>query len=226
MLNIIIQIMNNKTAVIIAGGFNKRINMIKPLINLGGKQILIRIHESIKDLFSDIILVVRKNQDDDIPDLGIDLNMYIVEVVFPNKGPLSGIYSGIKNSINQQVFIIGGDYPFLSKEFIKLLLNKSKNNKSTFIQDNSIINPLHAIYIKNDWEEIFKTYLTEELELSPKKIIKDNNNNNNFIDYKNLKSQFKQSLFDIDTLEDLKEAKKVIKKNMQTIRSDIRPEGI
>ena len=226
MLNIIIQIMNNKTAVIIAGGFNKRINMIKPLINLGGKQILIRIHESIKDLFSDIILVVRKNQDDDIPDLGIDLNMYIVEDVFPNKGPLSGIYSGIKNSINQQVFIIGGDYPFLSKEFIKLLLNKSKNNKSTFIQDNSIINPLHAIYIKNDWEEIFKTYLTEELELSPKKIIKDNNNNNNFIDYKNLKSQFKQSLFDIDTLEDLKEAKKVIKKNMQTIRSDIRPEGI
>ena len=226
MLNIIIQIMNNKTAVIIAGGFNKRIKMIKPLINLGGKQILIRIHESIKDLFSDIILVVRKNQDDDIPDLGIDLNMYIVEDVFPDKGPLSGIYSGIKNSINQQVFIIGGDYPFLSKEFIKLLLNKSKNNKSTFIQDNSIINPLHAIYIKNDWEEIFKTYLTEELELSPKKIIKDNNNNNNFIDYKNLKSQFKQSLFDIDTLEDLKEAKKVIKKNMQTIRSDIRPEGI
>lgn len=226
MLNIIIQIMNNKTAVIIAGGFNKRINMIKPLINLGGKQILIRIHESIKDLFSDIILVVRKNQDDDIPDLGIDLNMYIVEDVFPNKGPLSGIYSGIKNSINQQVFIIGGDYPFLSKEFIKLLLNKSKNNKSTFIQDNSIINPLHAIYIKNDWEKIFKTYLSEELELSPKKIIKDNNNNNNFIDYKNLKSQFKQSLFDIDTLEDLKEAKKVIKKNMQTIRSDIRPEGI
>ena len=226
MLNIIIQIMNNKTAVIIAGGFNKRIKMIKPLINLGGKQILIRINESIKDLFSDIILVIRKNQDDDIPDLGIALNMYIVEDFYPDKGPLSGIYSGIKNSINQQVFIIGGDYPFLSKEFIKLLLNKSKNNKSTFIKNNSIINPLHAVYIKNDWEKIFKTYLTEKLELSPKKIITDNKNNNNFIDYKNLKPLFKQSLFDIDTLEDLKEAKKVIKKNMQTIRSDIRPEGI
>ena len=112
------------------------------------------------------------------------------------------------------------------KEFIKLLLNKSKNNKSTFIKNNSIINPLHAVYIKNDWEKIFKTYLTEKLELSPKKIITDNKNNNNFIDYKNLKPLFKQSLFDIDTLEDLKEAKKVIKKNMQTIRSDIRPEGI
>ena len=226
MLNIIIQNMNNKTAVIIAGGFNKRIKMIKPLINLGGKQILIRINESIKDLFSDIILVIRKNQDDDIPDLGIALNMYIVEDIYPDKGPLSGIYSGIKNSINQKIFIIGGDYPFLSKEFIKLLLNKSKNNKSTFIKNNSIINPLHAVYIKNDWEKIFKTYLTEKLELSPKKIITDNKNNNNFIDYKNLKPLFKQSLFDIDTLEDLKEAKKVIKKNMQTIRSDIRPEGI
>jgi molybdenum cofactor guanylyltransferase len=226
MLNIIIQNMNNKTAVIIAGGFNKRIKMIKPLINLGGKQILIRINESIKDLFSDIILVIRKNQDDDIPDLGIALNMYIVEDIYPDKGPLSGIYSGIKNSINQKIFIIGGDYPFLSKEFIKLLLNKSKNNKSTFIKNNSIINPLHAVYIKNDWEKIFKTNLSEKLELSPKKIISKNKNSNNFLDYKNLKPHFKQSLFDIDTLEDLREAKKVIKRNMQSIRSDIRPEGI
>jgi len=226
MLNIIIQNMNNKTAVIIAGGFNKRIKMIKPLINLGGKQILIRINESIKDLFSDIILVIRKNQDDDIPDLGIALNMYIVEDIYPDKGPLSGIYSGIKNSINQKIFIIGGDYPFLSKEFIKLLLNKSKNNKSTFIKNNSIINPLHAVYIKNDWEKIFRTNLSEKLELSPKKIISKNKNSNNFLDYKNLKPHFKQSLFDIDTLEDLREAKKVIKRNMQSIRSDIRPEGI
>jgi len=226
MLNIIIQNMNNKTAVIIAGGFNKRIKMIKPLINLGGKQILIRINESIKDLFSDIILVIRKNQDDDIPDLGIALNMYIVEDIYPDKGPLSGIYSGIKNSINQQNFIIGGDYPFLSKEFIKLLFNKSKNNKSTFIKNNSIINPLHAIYIKNDWEKIFRTKLSEELELSPKKIISQNRKNNNFLDYKDLKPDFKQSLFDIDTLEDLREAKKVIKRNMQSNRSDIRPEGI
>ncbi|NCG35209.1 MAG: NTP transferase domain-containing protein [Dehalococcoidales bacterium] len=218
--------MNNKTAVIIAGGFNKRIKMIKSLINLGGKQILIRINESIKDLFSDIILVIRKNQDDDIPDLGIALNMYIVEDIYPDKGPLSGIYSGIKNSINQKIFIIGGDYPFLSKEFIKLLLNKSKNNKSTFIKNNSIINPLHAVYIKNDWEKIFKTNLSEKLELSPKKIISKNKNSNNFLDYKNLKPHFKQSLFDIDTLEDLREAKKVIKRNMQSIRSDIRPEGI
>ena len=152
--------------------------------------------------------------------------MYIVEDIYPDKGPLSGIYSGIKNSINQQNFIIGGDYPFLSKEFIKLLFNKSKNNKSTFIKNNSIINPLHAIYIKNDWEKIFRTKLSEELELSPKKIISQNRKNNNFLDYKDLKPDFKQSLFDIDTLEDLREAKKVIKRNMQSIRSDIRPEGI
>ena len=68
--------------------------------------------------------------------------------------------------------------------------------------------------------------MSEELELSPKKIISQNRKNNNFLDYKDLKPDFKQSLFDIDTLEDLREAKKVIKRNMQSIRSDIRPEGI
>ena len=80
--------MNNKTAVIIAGGLNTRINMIKPLINLGGKQLLIRIHDVLKEIFSEIILVIRQDQDGEIPDLGLALKMYVIEDEFPNKGPL------------------------------------------------------------------------------------------------------------------------------------------
>ena len=53
--------MSNKTAVIIAGGLNSRIKMIKPLINLGGKQILIRIHDVLRDLFSELILVISQD---------------------------------------------------------------------------------------------------------------------------------------------------------------------
>ena len=108
--------MNKYSSVIIAGGKNKRINMIKPLINLGGKQIIVRINEILKEIFSEIILVIRKDQNDDIPDLGMAMGMHIVEDIYPDIGPISGIYTGLNESINEKVFVIGGDYPFLSKD--------------------------------------------------------------------------------------------------------------
>ena len=79
--------MNNKTAVIIAGGLNTRINMIKPLINLGGKQLLIRIHDVLKEIFSEIILVIRQNQDGEIPDLGLALKMYVICLLYTSPSP-------------------------------------------------------------------------------------------------------------------------------------------
>jgi len=140
--------MDNNSAIVIAGGKNKRINMVKPLINLGGKQIIIRINEVLKEMFSEIILVIRKNQSDDIPNLGMAMGMHIVEDVYPDIGPISGIYTGLNESINNKIFVIGGDYPFLSRELILEMIQKSNNNKSVFVKNKNIINPLHGIYIK------------------------------------------------------------------------------
>ncbi len=108
--------MENKTAIILAGGSNKRIKMLKPLINVKGEKILVRINDSIKDIFSQILLVVRKNQNDSITKLGKDLGMEIVEDFEENTGPLAAIYSGLTAAKNNEVFVIGSDYPFLSKE--------------------------------------------------------------------------------------------------------------
>lgn len=219
--------MSNKTAVIIAGGLNSRIKMIKPLINLGGKQILIRIHDVLRDLFSEIILVISQDQDSEIPDLGLALRMHVLEDIYPNKGPISGIYTGINSSINNEVFIIGADYPFLSKNFISHMFSISNENKSIFIKNKDILNPLHAMYIKNDWEDILLKNIKLYGNYSPKKIISESINNNiKIIDYTKLKEEFIESLFDINNLSDLKKAKGIITRKGHAIRPDIRPEGV
>jgi len=219
--------MNKYSAIVIAGGNNKRINMIKPLINLGGKQIIIRINEILKDIFSEIILVIRKNQSDDIPDLGMAMGMHIVEDIYPDIGPISGIYTGLNESINNKVFVIGGDYPFLSRKLIFEMIQKSNNNKSVFVKNKNIINPLHGIYIKNLWEETLIKNIKKN-KFSTKEIINENINNKNthLLNYETFDNNFKNSLFDIDTLNDLKKAKKIIFSKKQTVRPDIRPEGL
>ena len=64
--------------------------------------------------------------------------MYVIEDEFPNKGPLSGIYSGLNSSINEEVFIIGADYPFLSKNFINYMCKLSEGKRSIFIKNKEI----------------------------------------------------------------------------------------
>ena len=219
--------MNKYSSVIIAGGKNKRINMIKPLINLGGKQIIVRINEILKEIFSEIILVIRKDQNDDIPDLGMAMGMHIVEDIYPDIGPISGIYTGLNESINEKVFVIGGDYPFLSKDLIINMTNKSNKDKSVFVKNKNIINPLHGIYLKKTWEEkLYKNI--QNKKFSTRKIIDENHNKKNceLLDFEKFDKTFKESLIDIDTLEDLKKARKIIYSKNQTIRPDIRPEGV
>ena len=219
--------MNKYSSVIIAGGKNKRINMIKPLINLGGKQIIVRINEILKEIFSEIILVIRKDQNDDIPDLGMAMGMHIVEDIYPDIGPISGIYTGLNESINEKVFVIGGDYPFLSKDLIINMINKSNKDKSVFVKNKNIINPLHGIYIKKTWEEkLYKNI--QNKKFSTRKVIDENYNKKNLelLDFEKFDKTFKESLIDIDSLEDLKKARKIIYSKNQTIRPDIRPEGV
>ena len=201
--------MEKKTAIILAGGSNKRINMLKPLINVRGEKILIRINNSIKEIFSQILLVVRKNQNDSITKLGKDLGMEIIEDSEENIGPLAAIFSGLKNSKNNEVFVIGSDYPFLSKDFIFFMLNLSKNKRSVFIKYDKGINPLHAVYLKTQWETVLRKYLRTKSIFSTNKIIQENKNiDKKIIEYNNLKKSYQNSLFDIDTIEDLSKANK------------------
>jgi molybdopterin-guanine dinucleotide biosynthesis protein A len=199
--------MENKTAIILAGGSNKRIKMLKPLINVRGKKILIRINDSIKEIFSQILLVVRKNQNDSIVRLGKDLGMEIIEDFEENTGPLAAIYAGLTNSKNNEVFVIGSDYPFLSKDFIFFMLNLSKNKRSVFIEYDKGINPLHAVYLKTQWESVLRKYLQTKSIFSTNKIIQKNKKiEKKIIEYNSLKKSYQNSLFDIDTIEDLSKA--------------------
>ena len=68
----------------------------------------------------------------------------------------------------------------------------------------------------------------ENGNFSTKSIIEQNYKQlrSKFFPIDNLDKEYNESLLDIDTLEDLKKAKKIIYSKNQTIRPDIRPEGI
>ena len=83
------------------------------------------------------------------------------------------------------------------------------------------------IYTKREWQKKFLKNLNSDSQLSPKQIIsKSKSNNLEFINFSKIKEEYKESLFDIDNLEDLKKAKQIITRKGHAIRPDIRPEGV
>ena len=106
------------TGVVLAGGHGKRLGQSKPMLMLGGKFMLARVADTLKPLCSELILSVRPDQDDDIPDLGMALGMHVVTDTAPGRGPLAALHAGLAACTTPLAFVAGADYPFLSRRLI------------------------------------------------------------------------------------------------------------
>jgi molybdopterin-guanine dinucleotide biosynthesis protein A len=74
----------------------------------------------------------------------------VVEDLYPQKGPLGGIFSGLQYSKTVYNLVIGYDMPFIEPKLVEYMLNQSKGYDlviPTYGQE--LYEPLCAIYSKN-----------------------------------------------------------------------------
>jgi molybdenum cofactor guanylyltransferase len=145
------------SGVILAGGASKRFGGItKANIVIGGKTIMRRIIETIKDIFDEIIIVTNT------PEEFMEYSDFkIVSDQFLNVGPLGGIHAAFKASSKEGLFVFAGDMPLLEKRFIISLTDAYKSNDCEILvpRVNEYIEPLHAIY-NNSLIKTLEEYLT------------------------------------------------------------------
>jgi molybdenum cofactor guanylyltransferase len=147
----------NLSGVILAGGASKRFGGItKTNIVIGGKTIICRIIETIKDIFDEIIIVT--NTPEEFKEY---TDFKIVSDQFLNVGPLGGIHAAFKASSKEGLFVFAGDMPLLEKSFIISLTDAYKSNDCEILvpRVNEYIEPLHAIYT-NSLIKTLEEYLT------------------------------------------------------------------
>lgn len=134
----------NISAVILAGGINKRFNGItKANILIDGKTIISRIIETISELFDEIIIVT--NTPEEFKEY---TNHKIVSDQFLKVGPLGGIHAALKASAKEGLFVFAGDMPLLNKKVIIRQIEYYNIHKCDILipQIGRYIEPLHAIY--------------------------------------------------------------------------------
>jgi molybdenum cofactor guanylyltransferase len=132
------------SGVILAGGASKRLNgLTKSKIVIGGETIISRMVNTIKDIFSEIIIVT--NTPEEYQEFR---NYKIVGDQILNIGPLGGIDAALKASSCEAVFVFAGDMPLIDKRLIVRQIEFYNTGKCDILipQIADFIEPLHSIY--------------------------------------------------------------------------------
>jgi len=132
-------------AIVLAGGKNRRLGRNKALETVGGKSNIERVFERLKPLTSQIIIVTSQEQ----LDLPVACKAEILVDIYPDKGPLGGIYTGLLASRSAHSFVVACDMPFLNTQLLRYMVKLSRDFDAVVPRlGQGMVEPLHAIYSK------------------------------------------------------------------------------
>ena len=237
---------DNLSGIVLAGGQSERLGLSvpKPLLGLGGKLMLARVADTLKPLCHELIAVVRPDQNDDIPDLAIALGMHVVTDAEGHSGPLAAMSAGLRSATTSLAFVVGADHPFLSRPLviemtrrarIGVSISKTGCDNATLTtvvpRDNDRLNPLHAVYPVSEWRKLIDHALATRIASPSAMIGHIQHIGDPPVDVMTPDEVEKidpqmLSLLDIDTLEHLGTAKKIIEDRMHRVRPDLKRSGI
>ena len=200
-------ISNNFICVILAGGLSKRFGgETKTFGKINGKTIIERIIKILKKQNTKILI----NTNFDIEKFSNNNLEIISDIDNQFQGPLSGILATMlwikKNNLNiEWIMSVPSDTPFLPINLLESFKSKIKNDKEILIaRSNGRAHPVVGL-----WNINLLDKLKKELKLENRKIM--NWVNKNKYDFVDFPVNDYDPFFNINTKEDLENAKKLLK---------------
>jgi molybdopterin-guanine dinucleotide biosynthesis protein A len=134
------------TAIILAGGKSRRLGRSKALEPIDGKRLIDRVVERLELQASEILIVTSRGQ----LDLPISGGAEVLVDLYPDKGPLGGIYTGLTSARFPHSLVVACDMPFLNVRLLGYMVKLSRDFDAVVPKlGEGRLEPLHAIYSKN-----------------------------------------------------------------------------
>ncbi len=131
------------TAVILAGGKSSRMGSNKAFLKLKGKTFIEGQIDLLREMFDEIFISANTPSEYEY------LNLPVFKDIYPDKGPLCGIYTSLVNSDSVNTFMLACDMPFVESGLIKHLKGFTKEYDVVVPKSERGLEPLHAFYSKN-----------------------------------------------------------------------------
>jgi molybdopterin-guanine dinucleotide biosynthesis protein A len=150
------------TSIVLAGGKNLRLGRNKALETLDGKSLIEHVIERVEPL-SGRILIVTSREKFDLP---VSVKGEMLADLYPDKGPLGGIYTGLAASRSLYNLVVACDMPFLNTELLSYMLGLSRDYDAVVPRlEEEMIEPLHAIYSRDCLDNMKMRLESNELKV-------------------------------------------------------------
>ncbi len=151
------------SSIVLAGGRSSRMRTNKAFTEVSGQKLIENVLGKVSGTFDEVLLVTN-----DPGEYAVYSNekIRIVTDIIPNKGPLSGIHTGLSKANNDLVLTVPCDMPFLSMELALYMIGKIGQRDGVAPRIGNFFQPLFAAYSKRCLPVIEKSLLTERLKAS------------------------------------------------------------
>jgi molybdopterin-guanine dinucleotide biosynthesis protein A len=157
------------SCVVLAGGKSTRLGRNKVAETIGNRSLLERVVSRLNHFHTRIFIVTA--EDSSLPRLGANAGITIVHDIYPEKGSIGGIYSGLMASRSEYNLVVACDMPFLNLDLLRYMLEISPGNDIVVPQtEQDVFEPLHAVYSCNcivPLDVLIKKNVFKILELFP-----------------------------------------------------------
>lgn len=184
---------------ILAGGKSERLAG-KPFLLLNGKPLISYVIDAANGFFEDALIVAKKEQSEKINKLIQNKKKTrIITEDSNNFSPWNGIGTAVENTKAEWVLLLACDMPFINTKLFDLLASKINSDIDCVIPYTDRLQPLCALYRKTVLEKApFEGSITRFAESLKKEVVQISEKNAFW-------------LFNINTKEDLKTAKRMMK---------------
>ena len=165
-----------KSSIILCGGQSRRMGKDKGSLIIKDKPMIKYILSTLNNEIDEVIIVLNDSKRIDkymefINPEDYNYKLKFVEDKIKNKGPISGILTGLENISSEYAIVFPCDNPFVTKNTIQTLFNEITCNIQAVVPYHDPENklktsePLHSIYNKNIIPLIDNLILNDSLHI-------------------------------------------------------------
>lgn len=140
------------TALILAGGDSRRMGRDKATLVLDGKTLLERVTATMQQIFPKVIVSVRQLRS------GVDAPQVCDEL--PGNGPLAGLISGLAQADTPWVFAVACDMPFVTQAVVERLAAFRSGHQAVVPMVGGHPQPLAAFYATSTLDAMRASFAT------------------------------------------------------------------
>jgi molybdenum cofactor guanylyltransferase len=201
------------SCIILAGGKSTRLGRNKVVEKIGNQSLIERVISCLSALKSDIVVVSAKESS--MPQLKNYPGLKQVNDIYPGRGSLGGIYTGLTTSDTRYNLVVACDMPFLNLDLLRCMIDLAEGYDAVIPKSNyDVLEPLHAVY-SNTCIPVIESLIKRDrfsiLELYPLIRVK-------YLEYSAVEriDSGHMSFFNINTEEDLKVAKELLRRESKS----------